>query len=201
MALNSLAPGREKKRSHILKVASRVFAEHDYHSVSMDQVATTARVGKGTLYRYFDSKEDLYLTLLDSALLLLTDRLEQEEQAGLSPDQTLSRMVGAIVETFHQHLSSFRVLNRETGRLLVRKRQIFQERRRRMVASLRRALERGMALGVFRKMDADVVPSLVIGMVWAMVLNHSDHSTPDELARAIVDVFFHGTLLPSDGTG
>jgi hypothetical protein len=108
-------------------------------------------------------------------------------------------MVGAIVETFYEHLSSFRVLNRETGRLLVRKRQIFQERRRRMVASLRRALERGMALGVFRKMESEVVPSLVIGMVWGMVLNHADDATPDELARAIVDVFFHGTLLPSDG--
>ena len=199
MAIQPLAEWRERKRRHILKAASRIFAEHDYHSVSMDQVASSARVGKGTLYRYFDSKEDLYLALLDSALLILTERLEEEEKAGLSPDQALNQMVSAIVHTFYQHLPSFRILNHDTGRLIVRKKQLFQERRRRMVAALRRVLERGIAEGMFRPLDPEVVPSLLIGMVWGMVLNHSENTTPDALAALIVDIFFLGTLRPASG--
>lgn len=199
MAAEPVAPSRQKKRQHILKTASRIFAQHDYHSVSMDQVASSARVGKGTLYRYFDSKEDLYLALLDAALLLLTERIEEEEKAGLSPDETIARMVGAIVHTFHQHLPSFRILNDDTGRLIVRKKQLFQERRRRMVATLRRVLERGIAGGMLRWVDPDLVPSLLIGMVWGMVLNHSDHATPEALTETIVDVFFRGTLSRAEG--
>jgi len=196
MALEPPAPWRERKRRHILEAASRVFAERDYHSVSMDQVARRARVGKGTLYRYFDSKEDLYLALLDSALLLLTDRLEQEEKAGLPPDQTLSRMVSAIVSTFGQHLPSFRVLNGNEARLVVRKRQLFQSRRRHLVMLLGRVLERGVTAGIFRAVDPVATPSLLIGMVWGAVLNHSEESPPEVLARTIVDVFFRGTLKP-----
>jgi len=196
MTTQALAPWREKKRRHILEIASRIFAKHDYHSVSMDEVARAARVGKGTLYRYFESKEDLYLALLDSALLLLTERLEEEERADLSPDETLSRMVRAIVRTFCQHLPSFRVLNSDEARLVIKKRQLFQSRRRRIVTLLGRVLEKGAAAGIFRAVDPVATPSLVIGMVWGAVLNHSDEAPPEALARTIIDVFLHGTLKP-----
>lgn len=196
MTVQPLAPWREKKRRHILEVASRIFAARDYHSVSMDQVARRAHVGKGTLYRYFDSKEDLYLALLDSALLLLTERLEEEEKAGLPPDQTLSRMVGAIVNTFSQHLPSFRILNGSEARLVVKKRELFQARRRRIAMLLGRVLEKGVASGIFRAVDPVVTPSFLIGMVWGAVLNHSEGFSPEALAATIVDVFFRGTLKP-----
>lgn len=196
MSVQPLAPWREKKRRHILEVASRVFAEHDYHSVSMDRVAQRAGVGKGTLYRYFESKEDLYLALLDSALLLLSERLAKEEKAGLPPDQTLSRMVRAIVNTFSQHLPSFRILNSHEARLMVKKREIFQARRRRIAMLLGRVLEKGVAAGIFRAVDPVTTPSLLIGMIWGTVLNHSEESGPEALAAAIVDVFFRGTLKP-----
>jgi len=199
MAPEPLAPWREKKRRHILEVASRIFSAHNYHAVSMDQVARLARVGKGTLYRYFDSKEDLYLALLDSALLLLTERLEEEEKAALPPDQTLARMVGAIVHTFSEHLASFRILNGDEARLIVRKRELFQARRRRIAMLLGRVLEKGAAGGVFRAVDPAATPSLLIGMVWAAVLNHSEEVPPEALAALIVDVFFRGTLGPGSG--
>lgn len=199
MSVEPLARWRERKRRQILEAASRIFAERDYHAVSMDQVARRARVGKGTLYRYFDSKEDLFLALLDSALVLLTERLEQEEKAGLSPDQTLSRMVGAIVTTFCQHLPSFRVLNGNEARLWVRKRQLFQSRRRHIVMLLGRVLERGVAAGIFRAVDPTATPSLLIGMIWGAVLNHSEKVPPDALAALIADVFFRGTLGQAGG--
>ncbi len=196
MLARPLAPWREKKRRHILESASRIFAKHDYHSVSMDEVARTARVGKGTLYRYFESKEDLYLALLDSTLLLLTERLEEEEKADVSPDETLSRMVRAIVHTFWQHLPSFRVLNGDKARLVIKKRQLFQSRRRRIVMLFRRVLEKGAVLGIFRAVDPVATPSLLIGMVSGAVLNHSDEASPEVLAKTIIDVFLHGTLKP-----
>jgi len=196
MAVQTLPPWREKKRRHLLETASRIFAKHDYHSVSMDELARVARVGKGTLYRYFESKEDLYLALLDSALLLLTERLEEEETAGLPPEQTLSRMVSAIVHTFCQHLPSFRVLNGAEARLIVKKRQLFQSRRRRIATLLGRVLEKGAAAGIFRALDPVTTPSLLIGMVWGTVLNHSGDASPEVLATTIIDVFLRGTLKP-----
>ncbi|WP_030158584.1 MULTISPECIES: TetR/AcrR family transcriptional regulator [unclassified Glycomyces] len=55
-----------RNRAAILDAAARLFAEHDVESVSMDQVAEAAGVGKGTLFRRFGDKSGLAVALLDA---------------------------------------------------------------------------------------------------------------------------------------
>lgn len=54
-----------ERRDQILEVAVQVFAKHGYHGTSMNEVAEAAGVTKPVLYQHFDSKQDLYLALLD----------------------------------------------------------------------------------------------------------------------------------------
>jgi AcrR family transcriptional regulator len=56
------APAR---REQILDVAVQVFARNGFHGTSMNDVAEAAGVTKPVLYQHFDSKQDLYLALLD----------------------------------------------------------------------------------------------------------------------------------------
>lgn len=65
------APRRERvdaarNRARILAAAENLFAEHGVSAVSMDQIATAAGVGKGTLFRRFGDKAGLAVALLDS---------------------------------------------------------------------------------------------------------------------------------------
>jgi len=53
------------RREQILDVAVQVFAKRGYHGASMNDVADAAGVTKPVLYQHFDSKQDLYLALLD----------------------------------------------------------------------------------------------------------------------------------------
>ncbi|WP_132124658.1 TetR/AcrR family transcriptional regulator [Actinocrispum wychmicini] len=64
------APVRERadaarNRVKILQAAARLFAEHGVADVSMDQIASAAQVGKGTLFRRFGDKSGLAAALLD----------------------------------------------------------------------------------------------------------------------------------------
>ena len=52
----------EQKRQLIIDTAARFFATQPFHKVRLDDVAAAAQVGKGTLYIYFKSKEDLYVS-------------------------------------------------------------------------------------------------------------------------------------------
>jgi AcrR family transcriptional regulator len=54
-----------RNRAAVLAAASALFAEHGVAAVSMDQVATAAGVGKGTLFRRFGDKAGLAVALLD----------------------------------------------------------------------------------------------------------------------------------------
>ena len=65
------------RRAQLVEVASRLFAEHGYHSLSMEQLAEAAGVSKPVLYQHFPSKRDLYLALLREAVSELEAQVRQ----------------------------------------------------------------------------------------------------------------------------
>ncbi len=65
------------KESVILQAAAELFTEKDFHQVLMEEVALRARVGKGTLYRYFPTKEDLYFATIFAGWDRLREELEE----------------------------------------------------------------------------------------------------------------------------
>ena len=56
---------RKAKKSVILQAAAAVFAEQGYQAATMDGVAERAGIGKGTVYEYFRSKQDLFFAVFD----------------------------------------------------------------------------------------------------------------------------------------
>ena len=54
-----------ERREQILEVAVAGVRQHGFHGTSMNEVAEAAGVTKPVLYQHFDSKQDLYLALLD----------------------------------------------------------------------------------------------------------------------------------------
>ena len=54
-------PGKEKQ---ILAAARRIFAASGYYQARVEDIAREAGIGKGTVYEYFTSKEELYLEML-----------------------------------------------------------------------------------------------------------------------------------------
>ena len=50
----------EAKERAILDAAASVFARRPFHAVLIDEIASDAGIGKGTIYRYFETKDDLY---------------------------------------------------------------------------------------------------------------------------------------------
>jgi AcrR family transcriptional regulator len=52
-------------RKAVLDAALKLFADKTFDSVKMEDVAKEAKIGKPTLYRYFETKDDLYFKLLE----------------------------------------------------------------------------------------------------------------------------------------
>ncbi|MGF7160225.1 AcrR family transcriptional regulator [Rhodoligotrophos appendicifer] len=55
---------RERRESDILAAATTVFGEQGYDNASMSEIAASAGVVEGTIYKYFDNKRDLLLRVL-----------------------------------------------------------------------------------------------------------------------------------------
>lgn len=83
--LGRIGPVARRTVQRLVKAARQVFAAVGFHSASVDQVITIAGLGRGTFYRYFEDKQDLFLLL--SALCLadiesLFARLEEVGRPG-----------------------------------------------------------------------------------------------------------------------
>ena len=66
---------RTARRRRIQRAARAVFAERGYAKTSIEAVAKEASLSVGAIYLYFRSKEDLYISLLEDTLELLTAEL------------------------------------------------------------------------------------------------------------------------------
>ena len=72
VAINQRARSEEQKtlrRNAVLKVAELYFLEVGYEAFSMSHLAKRAGVAKGTLYLYFETREEIFLTLYEQSLI------------------------------------------------------------------------------------------------------------------------------------
>lgn len=55
----------EEKQDEIINISLKEFITHDYDSASLNQIINVLGIARGSFYRYFDSKRELYLYLID----------------------------------------------------------------------------------------------------------------------------------------
>jgi AcrR family transcriptional regulator len=105
-----------RNRARILAAAERLFAERGATNVSMEDVATAAGVGKGTLYRRYPDRAALAVALLDEHERRLQQHLLDGPPPlgpGASPGERLTAFYGAMVDLLDRHLEL--ALAAETG--------------------------------------------------------------------------------------
>lgn len=198
MPLDTTPDWRARRREAILAAAADLFARRPYHDVQVDDVAKHAGVGKATLYRYFPSKEELYLHAFDEALARLELLLHAPPPAGASPEAVLAGKVRALLTTFTEQLPALKVLGGDHSHLAEQMRVVLRRRTSRIATALREVLEAGRADGRFRALDLDLAPLLVIGMARGAVMMAGD-AEPERLEAAILDLVLKGTLAGPAG--
>jgi len=102
----------EAKRQAVLSAAAKLFAQRPFHEVRLDDVAAMARIGKGTVYIYFKSKEDLYISLVREGFRGLVERLNSQIESENSNDawKTLSLIVRELVAWAMRHPQLYRIM-------------------------------------------------------------------------------------------
>jgi AcrR family transcriptional regulator len=68
---------RQERETSIINSAERLLLERGYFAINMDQVARTAGLAKGTVYLYFKTKEELFLTVFERQAVVWFDEIEQ----------------------------------------------------------------------------------------------------------------------------
>ena len=101
----------------MIEAGTRLFAEHEYDAVSMDQIAHAADVSKPMVYSYFESKQGLYLACVEHWTDELVRRLERATPEDLPPDVRLWHGLLAIFAFIEETPEAWALLNPRGGQL------------------------------------------------------------------------------------
>lgn len=197
---------REKlaRQQDILKAARVLFAAKGFRETTLDEIAQKAEFGKGTLYNYFASKEDIFHALIDQ---LLGESIAMAHQCAISDGDARAKMTRyaratmeyvrnngelfhAIVEELHRGRKS------EASRL-----QDILTRSRAVADTIGAVLQREMDAGTIRKGDpAEIVTMLddmIRGLTGRRILLHGtlDPEELDRQADLLVSILFDGITV------
>lgn len=175
----------------ILAAAGRLFATHRFHEVRMEDLAAAAGVGKGTLYRYFKDKEELYLALLDRAAGGLQAAIAEAVAAAGCPRGKLEALVAAILEYFDGNPYLLDLLQHAEARQQSGLLENWQAVRSANIRLTLDILEGGRAAGLWHIPDAETPVLMLLGGLRA-VLRFARPPRPARLAARIVEDFLHG---------
>ncbi len=184
-------------RAAILGCASEIFAQREFHEVLTEDIAATLGIGKGTIYRYFDSKEDLYFATIVEGIKGMHAAVTAALQQPGPIARRLQRLVETILGYFWSRRDFFILLHRHEPKLDPRERAEWQQRREEVVDQVRSILEGTLPRGSVGRQNPRLAVEILLGMVRSACLYREEDDRPDALARLITAAFLHGIQAPA----
>ncbi|MEP1143540.1 MAG: TetR/AcrR family transcriptional regulator [Henriciella sp.] len=196
---------KEAKRLALLNAALAVFSRVGFAAAKMEDVAKEADVSKGTVYLYFDSKEQLFEDMVRTKM---TPMLNEIEEVMSRPAMTATERLKTHMQFFYQ-----KVLNsdrRQIMRLIMAEGPNFPDLAEfyhanvlsRGQALIRRTIEQGVESGEFRELKGhglaqNVVAGALVAGIWKLVFDQFQPIDLDAYFDTHVDLILNGLKAPS----
>jgi len=184
---------RGNKRGLILQALEKILKGRRFDEITMDEVAATGGIGKGTIYRYFDNKEDLFCQMIFEFLKEETDAISVVAAASAPPRKKLVKVGETMSHHIILHDTYIRQMHAQafTGSKLNPK-EIMHDHHKRLDHILTQILTDAQSIGIVRKdFDIDATICVYKGMVMSrsMCLINGDG---DIAIKRLVDLLMAG---------
>src|SRR5580704_2316702 len=93
----------ERRKEEILDAAARIFAQHGYRNTDVEYIAQAVQISKGTIYRYFPSKEELFLAAADRGMRQAGEFVDAHISQETDPLERMAHAVRAYLTFFRGH--------------------------------------------------------------------------------------------------
>jgi AcrR family transcriptional regulator len=186
------------KHTRILQAAVELFTERDFHQVLMDEVAERADVGKGTVYRYFPTKEELYFATIFEGWDRLGKELEAVVQQHGPLHETLEHVTRQVLSYFWHRRQFVTLVHRLENNREGEEQADWQRRRDSIVSVFVDILNKGVTQSLPNG-QMRLITEMFLGMLRSIILYRGNDDTPDTLAPLAVQLFLEGlsNLTPS----
>jgi TetR/AcrR family transcriptional regulator len=189
------------QRREILAAAAELFSENGYHNVSMDEIARRAEFGKGTLYKFFPNKEELFTALMFETIQGLHNTVMAVLGQDRDPIAIINEYVAVMWRHHRKDIKLLRLFIPETDgpgfdpRAQAHKNLsiLFDQ----FMKKLSLVFERGIKEGVFRQLDPYFMAAALASLMFQSLkqsMRDPELLKSEDLPSAITDILFEGVL-------
>jgi AcrR family transcriptional regulator len=187
---------RATRRSTIISIAAQLFSEKSYHDVTMDEVASKVGVAKGTIYLYFESKERLYLEILEHGYEAIESLIEKEIAKSDPAPEKLKKVLKLIFRFYRQNLDVLRILSRDETHLIREHYEFTEHWRFRRIKLYEKILEKGVKESSFYPINTELTALIIFGLVRSVMFFYETDKGAEETAEEVFSVLERGILAP-----
>ncbi len=186
------------KRERILRAAVDVFAQNGYFNAKVAEIAKAAGVADGTIYLYFDGKEDLLVTIFREHARTYLQSLEREIATISRPEERIRIAIRHHLAALGRDRALAVVTQVELRHSLKFMSLLSQQEVADYLGTLRKIVEHGQNEGTFRRnLHPALVAKAVFGildeLVTSWILSEKDYALADQ-ADQVADLILTGLL-------
>ena len=187
------------KQKQIMRVVEKLATNRRFHEITLDEVAEAAGVGKGTIYRYFADKDELFFQVATSGFEELCELLKRTVPCGTSFTEKLLNACKQITKFFAVRKQ---LLQTEANLAYWRKGKIRQRwlgKRKMLVNALADIFCEGVAEGVVRSdISAEVMATFLLGLLRTQARDLQNVPENMKNCKLLVDMFLNGVCTSYD---
>jgi AcrR family transcriptional regulator len=184
----------EQRRQAIVDTSAQVFAQRGYHATGVMELCAANDLGKGALYYYIGSKEELLAAVHDRVMDEVMLGADRVAEAGGSPSEQLARLGNELLDVIHRYPDHVWVFLHEFPALTGPRAEQFRRRRREYEGRVEAVLRAGVESGEFREIDPWLTARAWLGMhnytyLW---LKPGGRLSARSVAKPFADIFMQG---------
>jgi AcrR family transcriptional regulator len=189
----------QARRQVIIDTSAPVFAQHGYHATGIMQLCAANDLGKGALYHYIGSKEELLAAIHDRVMDEVMLGAERVAAAGGSPSQQLAMLGDELLDVIHRYPDHVWVFLHEFPALTGERAAQFRGRRREYERRVEVVLQAGVESGEFRELEPRLTAMAWLGMhnytyLW---LKAGGALSARDVAKPFAEIFMQGIINPA----
>jgi AcrR family transcriptional regulator len=193
------SPKWEVRRQAIIDTSAHLFARQGYHATGITELCAANDLGKGALYHYIGSKEELLAAIHDRVMDEVMAGAARVSDVGGTPSAQLAMLGDELLDVIHRYPDHVWVFLHEFPALTGERAEQFRVRRRAYERQVESVLRAGVETGEFRDVDPWLTARAWLGMhnytyLW---LKPDGHLTARAVGKPFAEIFMRGIARPT----
>lgn len=183
------------RRKMIVEAATNSFSQFGFKATTMDQVAKIANVGKGTIYTFFSTKEELFDEITNSLIKEMKIAAEEAIDETLTFQENVHRALYRILEFRLEHQLTIKLFQEGREMRTPAAMEVIERIEKAILNFIKDKIEKAINKGEIQRCDPELTSFVMLKLYVALIFDWEKNHEPlskEKIAKVLEQYIFEG---------